>query len=261
MDQRLGRWWGGKGNGRQTPNAENASARVPTPTGARKPTDSPPKLAPPPEHPAREHTSEERELLNSFTHTLSGRCDVLMRAAPPETRQSDAPMVIECLRRLDEAVIRQPPVAAQRALAVAKNPMSNSTQLVGIFEQDPALTEALLQMANSAYYHRGNDPCISIGEAIQRVGVRGVEAIVTTNMVEGLLCRPGNAYSTLLTQVWAHMTRTAPIARALAPAFKAEPETAFTVGLLHDVGKLMMFDYLSQFDHPTAKAAVGGRSL
>ena len=127
-------------------------------------------------------------------------------------------MVIEILRLLDETAIRQRPVAAQRALAVARNPMSSATQLVHIFEQDPALTEALVQMANSSFYRRGTQPCIAITEAILRVGVGGVEAIVTTNMVEGLLCRPGSAYGQLLVQVWSHMTRTAQIARTLAPA-------------------------------------------
>src|SRR5262249_8742725 len=156
---------------------------------AGPPPSAPLPLAP--EATTREMSPEELELQTSLTRVLQGRCDVLMRAAQTETRQSDAPMVIDCLRRLDDAVIRQPPLAAQRALAVARNPMSSAAQLVQIFEQDPALTEALLQMANSSYYHRGNQPCVSISEAIQRVGVRGVEAIVTTNMVEGLLCRPG----------------------------------------------------------------------
>ena len=141
---------------------------------------------------ARELSAAEKALQQELTHTLEGRCDVLVRAAPPETRQSDAPMVIDCLRRLDDTVIRQPPIAAQRALAVAKNPKSGTAELVAIFEQDPALTEALLQMANSNFYYRGDEPCVAISKGIQGVGVRGVEAIVTTNMVEGLMCRPAS---------------------------------------------------------------------
>jgi HD-like signal output (HDOD) protein len=253
VDQGIGRWFGGKNGTRRPPGQDGSTpTSTPTPSATRTPAASRPGTASAsasanaPNTPPRELSAEERALQQELTRTLEGRCDVLTRAAGVDTKASDAGMVIECLRRLDETVIRQPPIAAQRALAVAKNPTSSSAELVAIFEQDPALTEALLQMANSNYYHRGNDPCIAISEAIARVGVRGVEAIVTTNMVEGLLCRPGNAYATLLSQVWAHMTRTAPIARALAPAFKSAPETAFTVGLLHDVGKLMMFDYLSQ---------------
>ncbi|MEP7347961.1 MAG: HDOD domain-containing protein, partial [Gemmatimonadaceae bacterium] len=41
---------------------------------------------------------------------------------------------------------------------------------------------------------------------------------------------------------WSHMIRTAPIARALAPAFQVSPDDAYTVGLLHDAGKMIILD-------------------
>jgi HD-like signal output (HDOD) protein len=41
------------------------------------------------------------------------------------------------------------------------------------------------------------------------------------------------------------MVQTAPLARSLAPAFGADPEEAFAVALLHDVGKLVLFDRIS----------------
>jgi HD-like signal output (HDOD) protein len=41
------------------------------------------------------------------------------------------------------------------------------------------------------------------------------------------------------------MVRTGPLARDLAFAFHASPESAFTTGLLHDVGKLVVFDRLA----------------
>lgn len=246
MDKKLGRWLGGMGGSNSPSGKPEAPAAKSPATSQPPPANAPARAQTAPAEPPREYTDEEKTLHAELKRTLEGRCDVLLRAANPETKQSDAFMVIEPLRLPDESAIRQPPIAAQRALAVARNPTSSAKQLVEIFEQDPALTEALLQMANSSFYHRGNQPVIAISGAVQRVGVRGVEAIVTTNMVEGLLCRPGSAYSQLLAQVWSHMTRTAPIARALAPAFNAAPETAFTVGLLHDVGRLMIFDYLSQ---------------
>jgi HD-like signal output (HDOD) protein len=240
VDTRNRRWFGLGNNKRDGSRAEPVQPA----SGQASPPPAP-RPAAEPDTP-RQLTPAERDLQSQLVRVLDMRCDVLMRAAPAETRQSDAPMIIECLKRLDEAVIRQPPLAAQRALGIARNPMTGTAQLAAIFKQDPALAEALLQMANSSFYHRGLEPCVAIPEAIQRVGVRGVESIVTTHMVEGLLCKPGNAYAPLLTQVWGHMMRTAPIARTLAPAFKAQPEPAFTVGLLHDVGKLMIFDYLSQ---------------
>ncbi len=194
----------------------------------------------------RELTPAEQALYTTLVETVNEQCDFMMRAAPPGSENTDGPTILKELRQLGDTVIRQPPAAAQRALAAARDSVSNATQVADIFAQDPALTRALLQAANSSFYHRGSESCLAIPEAIQWVGMRGVESIVTTNMVEGLLCRPGGAYNQLVGEVWSHMTRTAPIARALAPAFGAAPETAFTVGLLHDMGKLIVFHYLSQ---------------
>lgn len=193
-----------------------------------------------------ELTPAEQALYSTLVETVHEQCDFMMRAAPPGSEHTDGPTILKELRQLGETVIRQPPAAAQRALAAARDPVGNATQVAEIFAQDPALTRALLQAANSSFYHRGSESCLAIPEAIQWVGMRGVESIVTTNMVEGLLCRPGGAYNQLVSEVWSHMTRTAPIARVLAPAFGAAPETAFTVGLLHDMGKLIVFHYLSQ---------------
>ena len=50
------------------------------------------------------------------------------------------------------------------------------------------------------------------------------------------------AFDGMVKQVWEHMIRTAPIARVLAPGFGVVPDEAFTLALLHDVGKLVLFD-------------------
>jgi HD-like signal output (HDOD) protein len=73
-----------------------------------------------------------------------------------------------------------------------------------------------------------------------------VHNVVLKTMVDGILCRPGSAYQEYVNLVWQHMIRVAPIARALAPAFRASPDESFALGLLHDVGKLVVFDRLGE---------------
>lgn len=191
--------------------------------------------------------SPREELAAKALHRmLAGRVHALLEHASPETRASDAPAIMKSLLAADETVIRQPPAAAQEALAMARNPNCSTEQVVRLFERDPALTQALLARANAAFYRVGSEPCSSIRQAVQRIGARGVESVVTASLVETMLCKPGNAYQRMLDDYWGHMTRTAPIARELALAFMAEPESAFTLGLLHDVGKLVILDHLSQ---------------
>jgi HD-like signal output (HDOD) protein len=141
-------------------------------------------------------------------------------------------------------LVRQPPVAAQRALALTRDTDTSVSKLVALVERDPTLGQALLRYANSAYYATDGGPCTSFAAAIQRVGMGGVHNVVLGALLNVLMCRPGGAYQVLAEKSWSHMVRTAPIARAFAPAFDVNTDEAYAIGLLHDAGKLVIFDRL-----------------
>ncbi len=143
------------------------------------------------------------------------------------------------------AELLQPPVAAQQTLAMSRRDDTSVGELVGLFEQDPSLTQALLRYASSSFYGGRGDRTLSITQAVQTIGMSGVENVVLSHVVHTTLCRPGGAYEGLVQKVWSHLVRTGPIARDLADAFDVDPERAFTLGLLHDAGKLVLFDRIS----------------
>ena len=158
-------------------------------------------------------------------------------------KRGDAPALFERLARSGEKTVRQPPAAAQRALDMMRRPDVPIPDLVRLVEQDPSLAQALLRHANSAIYATAaGGQVVSLADAIRRVGTQGLRSVVLASMVEGMLCRPGAAFDQMVRLVWEHMVRTAPLARAIAPAFGVVPDEAFTLGLLHDVGKLVLFD-------------------
>jgi HD-like signal output (HDOD) protein len=159
--------------------------------------------------------------------------------------EGDAARLLESLLGLTVSKVRQPPAAAQRALAVARDENSSFDRLAELFENDPALTQALLQQANSAFYAVSSGPCLSIRSAIQRLGLRGVESVLMIAIVRGTLCQPGPRYLARANAIWNRMTRTAPLSRSVSRAFRIDPEEAFTLGLLHDIGELMLFDHLA----------------
>lgn len=185
----------------------------------------------------------------SLHRSLTWRSKVLLDGASREALASDGPHLVEMLRKANESVIRQPPEAAARALNLARNPNTPLPRIVSLFENDPMLAQALLRQANSVYYRRDSDTCTSLAMAVPRVGMTGVLSILMASMVQQMLCRPGGVYDALVQKVWSHMQRTAPIARALAPAFKVDAEAAYSLALLHDVGKLLVFDHISTLRH------------
>jgi len=169
----------------------------------------------------------------------------LVDELPDVVRRTDAPAVLARLAEDPGAELLQPPVAAQQTLAMSRREDTSVGELVGFFEQDPSLTQALLRYASSSFYGGRGDRTLSIAQAVQTIGMAGVENVVLSHIVHTSLCRPGSAYEGLVQKVWSHLVRTGPIARDLADAFDVEPERAFTLGLLHDAGKLMLFDRIS----------------
>jgi HD-like signal output (HDOD) protein len=180
-----------------------------------------------------------------FRQEFNERSEALRESLPEDMKRSDAPAVLESLKAGMDVVIRQPPLAAQEALSLSRNPEASIAQIVQLFQRDPMLTQALLRQANTTFYARGGGACISLLDAAVRVGTKGAHNVLLACMVEGMLCRPGGPFGLMLNQVWTHMVRTAPVARRLAPAFGIGSEPAFSLGLLHDIGKLVLFDRIS----------------
>lgn len=163
-----------------------------------------------------------------------------------EANRSDVGALLHTLHDPADDVIRRPPTAAQDVLDLCRRPDSGLGELTTLLERDPGLVQALLRHANSAWYaSRGGTPVATVGPAVQRIGTSGVYATVMSAMLEGQMSRPGAEYAAMARMTWEHMVRVAPLARRLAPCFDVDPEEAFTLGLLHDVGKLVFFDRVS----------------
>lgn len=157
----------------------------------------------------------------------------------------DASAVLDLLSGSADTIIRQLPAAARASLALCDDPSITRRQFAEKLASDPALVQGMLRTANSAAFGAGKEPVISIEPALDRIGIGGARAIIFANAVDGTLSRPGGEFNGMAADVWNHMVRTAPIARALAPLFGVDPDEAFSIALLHDVGKLVIFDRIS----------------
>lgn len=197
-----------------------------------------PGLAPPPE------ISGDGELLDRHLQKVfQGQVD---RLANEFGGAGDHGAVLDAFRAPGAHEIKQPPLAAQAVLNVCRRRNYSVAELNRLISRDPALSQALIRHANSAWYtSRLAGKVISINAAVQRVGTKGVHATVMAHVMEGELSRPGPGLDKMVQQVWKHMVRTAPVARALSRAFKQDPDAAYTLGLLHDAGKLVLFDRIA----------------
>ncbi|WP_038494521.1 HDOD domain-containing protein [Janthinobacterium agaricidamnosum] len=103
---------------------------------------------------------------------------------------------------------------------------------------DQALTAKTLRLANSSFYGMQSQ-VTSIQQAITVLGFHSIRTLVTACSITGSFQpAPGSRFD--FEAFWRHAVGTAVAARALAPHLRQNPETAFTAGLLHDLGTLVL---------------------
>ena len=105
-----------------------------------------------------------------------------------------------------------------------------------LISTDPALTARLLQLANSAYFHLSRR-VNGVAEALALLGLNQVRPLVAAAAVGGAFKSvPGIS----LPQFWRYSLDTAKISRTLAGVVRQNQSAAFTAGLIHAVGELVL---------------------
>lgn len=119
------------------------------------------------------------------------------------------------------------------------NDLANIDQLAEGIAKDQSLSARALRVANSPFYGIQHKVA-SIHDAIVILGFRAVGSLVTAASITGYFSpRPGEEFD--LARFWRHGIGTALCARALAHETRLDAEAAFTAGLLHDIGVLVLF--------------------
>jgi len=118
------------------------------------------------------------------------------------------------------------------------DPDTGIADVTGPLSQDPALAGQMLKMVNSAYYGVRQE-VTSLSQAITLLGYRTVQTVVLSAAAKGvfrLRCKSPRFDQEAMTL---HSIAAAAVARHLArTSRKVNPDLAFSVGLLHDIGKL-----------------------
>ena len=148
------------------------------------------------------------------------------------------------------------PLLYQQIIREIESPDSSLQAIARTVAQDPGITAKLLQVANSAAIglpERVNDPVT----AVQQLGLTTVRALVLSAQVyssfQGRRLKHFSADA-----LWSHLMKCGSLARAIMlreNAGPAEADDAFTAGMLHDMGKLMLANSLpDEFEKALALA-------
>ena len=124
------------------------------------------------------------------------------------------------------------------------DPESNASDVAQSLSRDEGLVLRILKLANSAAY--GMSRSISnISEAIALLGYKSVSNIILAATVYSAMDKGLSGYALDRGELWRHSLMVAYTARHLAKITEAvSTEDAYVGGLLHDIGKVILNDYV-----------------
>ncbi len=118
--------------------------------------------------------------------------------------------------------------------------------LAKIIEMDPTITSKLINISNSPYY-RGLDKNKTLEKAIIRLGIEETKNYVFVISNRNLFNSEDPMFEEILGKLWEHSLATGGCARIMAARLGLpNPEGFFTMGLLHDIGKLLLIKILME---------------
>jgi putative nucleotidyltransferase with HDIG domain len=138
------------------------------------------------------------------------------------------------------------PGAAEKLLKLFDNPDTTAAQIEQILRYDQGLTANLLKLTNSAYFGL---PCKvgSVKQAVVLLGWKRLVQLVMASCVNAVMGKPVPGYDLPAGELWRHSIAVSVAAEGLAKELKiSASEEIFTAALLHDVGKLVLGDFVKE---------------
>lgn len=112
-------------------------------------------------------------------------------------------------------------------------------EVVQLLSYDMSLTAAVLQLCNSAFLGAAQ-PASDLQEAVSRLGFRQVYRLVVAISGAKLMSAGQTGYGIDEGELWQHAVTTAVASQLLARHVGEDDSVAFTAGLLHDIGKIVL---------------------
>jgi HD-like signal output (HDOD) protein len=136
------------------------------------------------------------------------------------------------------------PQIMHKAREILDDPDSSLKDLADLMETDQALAVKVLRLSNSAYYCR-LEKVASVQEAAVVLGMKTLGEMLTVACTQKALGRSLKGYGLAADALWRHSLSVAVGSRIIAnrkiPRLSNE---AFSAGLIHDTGKLILDEYV-----------------
>jgi signal transduction histidine kinase/HD-like signal output (HDOD) protein len=148
--------------------------------------------------------------------------------------------------RVIERVTQLPfsPVA-MKILQVAWDERAGARDMSKVIVLDQAFTARLLRISNSPYYGQSRE-VTTVSQAVSILGMDAIASLALTLFTFGSVAEEENE-TLSIGRLWEHSLGTAVWARAIATRAKhVTPEESFIAGMLHDMGKVLLYRFFKK---------------
>ncbi|MGK0440534.1 MAG: HD-like signal output (HDOD) protein [Pseudohongiellaceae bacterium] len=136
------------------------------------------------------------------------------------------------------------PSVIPKLLQSLRNENSSSKDYVNIINKDPAMTAAVLKLANSVYFNPIVKRITNIDFAVVKLGTDGLRSVLSAAVMQPIIERKSPYFSNFGHKLWEHSLSCAVACEIIARQRGLEPYKAYLLGLMHDMGKITLFSEL-----------------
>ena len=134
-------------------------------------------------------------------------------------------------------------------------------EIENIMRQDPALSANILKLANSAHFGVSSKVG-SLKKAVLLLGLKRFEQIAVSAYMEKSMDKAVEGYDLSPGELWLHSIAVATTAEAIAKFLKiSDPNDVFIPALLHDIGKLILGQFVKAESKHIESIVAKGESL
>ena len=153
------------------------------------------------------------------------------------------------LEKIVESVEGLPPFpdVARRILELAEVPEAGVTDILEIIQYDQGITANCLKLCNSSYFSLPVK-IFTVEQAVALLGLQNIVKLVLSNCkVLSPYLEAKKGYGMQPGDLWRHSVAAATLSQMLIKKVGLKDDTVlFTAALLHDVGKLVLDEYIAE---------------
>lgn len=139
-----------------------------------------------------------------------------------------------------------PPIVFEQIQKVINNPDTSVKDVAQILAEDPAMSVKVLKLTNSVFYGLSRE-IDSVGHAVMIIGLEAVKNLVLSASVLSMF-KANEETKRYHADFWRHSLSTGLVARLIAREYQKgrilNSDPAFSAGLIHDIGKMIICCFL-----------------